>query len=108
MHANTMSSPYEADQKELINHAIRIYISASYRNKAITEMEVHAGGEDNATEKALTICRQTLDVINFFADIIYGRDTNVCVSLVGEGDEVVDASDEEKARESTKVCVLIK
>ena len=101
MHANTMSSPYEANQKELIKQAMHRDISAAYRNKAIIEVEVRTADEDNAEEKALTICRQTLDVINFFADIIYGRDTNACVSLVGEGGEIVEASDEERAAART-------
>ncbi len=57
-------------------------------SQTIVELEVEAGDDSNAGDKALAICRQSLDAINFFADILMGGGVNACVSIVGEGQQV--------------------
>jgi Apea-like HEPN len=75
-----------------------------FTGTTLIELEVRAGDEESAKEKAVTIARQTMDVMNFFSDLLYDRDIKACMALVGEGQEVADGIDE---RRSTKLTILM-
>ena len=64
-------------------------IDNNFLHKIISELEVQAGDNSNAEEKAIKECRKTIDVMNFFADIFASGGSKVCVSLLGEGNEVI-------------------
>jgi hypothetical protein len=69
------------------------------QSQVVAAVEVESGDDDNASFKALAICRDTLDVINFFADAMYGENMKACVSVVGEGQPVESQlTDEDKRK----------
>jgi hypothetical protein len=86
--------------KQQINDMLKTVLAST----TLIELQVRAGDEDSARERAVTIGRQTIDVINFFADIFFDRESKACIALVGEEHEVVDGRDE---RKSTKLAICV-
>jgi hypothetical protein len=68
----------------------------TFRGRAVAEVEVHAGDDGNAEDKAVSVCRQTIDAINFFADSLVDYKIHSCVSILGEGAEVVSILPEDE------------
>jgi hypothetical protein len=58
-----------------INHCLR--------HNTIASLEIQAGDETNAEEKAFRECTRTIDVINFFSDILSDKCLTAHVSLLG-------------------------
>jgi hypothetical protein len=88
MFANIMSLKNNEAQKEQMKQLLISDVDDYLSDKAIVEVEVHAGDHESALDKAFGICRQGLDVVNFFADLIVGKDLGACAALVGEGNSV--------------------
>jgi hypothetical protein len=78
----------ELSQKKAARKLFDKDISNGFRDKIVAQLEVHAGDDNHAEEKAYRECRRTVDVINFFSDIIVDRAVKTCVSLLGEGNPV--------------------
>jgi len=86
--AEEVDSAVAAEQKEALAKILTDRVDHNFRGNTIAELEVRAGDHDNAKEKGYRECRRTLDVINFYADILE-TSGNACVSLLGEGQQVI-------------------
>ena len=95
----------EESQRTLLEESLMGDIDNNFRNKAVIELEVQAGDDEHAEEKVITASRQVIDVINFFADILVGQGLRACVSLVGEGNEVMSVTPPEH---SLKMLILMR
>jgi hypothetical protein len=84
---------FENSEGDTIKQSVIDDISNHWCNKVIVRTEIKAGDDEHAEDKALTVCRNAIDAINFFADLLTSRDMKACVSLVGEGNEVVRPSE---------------
>jgi hypothetical protein len=94
----------EASRAKFRNH-ISDDINNSFRNNVIAELEILAGDDDNAEEKAVRECRRTIDAVNFFSDILVPRGRKACLSLLGEGNQTVHLARE---RERVKLMVMLR
>lgn len=70
-------------QKELLKDKALQDIDNHFYNRSILRLEVLAGDDYNAEEKAESIARQSIDVMNFFADLFASVGIKACISLVG-------------------------
>ena len=94
----------EASKKALRKHLVED-INNTFRNGVVGELVVQAGDDDNAEEKAVRECRRTIDTINFFSDIFASSGMRSCVSLLGDGNQVVSLVSK---KERTRLMVLMR
>ena len=95
----------EQSNKASFAKNMRYRISNCFRNNIVAELEVHAGDDDNAQEKAVRECRRTIDAINFFSDIFASSGAKACVTLLGEGNQVIRLT---RKREKTKLMIILR
>jgi hypothetical protein len=88
--ANIRSWKNEDAEKERYIELLKQSVQTWLGDKAIVAVEVQAGNAKSAEEKAIAICRQGIDVINFFSDLLVGVRMRACVSLDGEGYDVTN------------------
>jgi hypothetical protein len=105
MCANIMSLKNDEVQKELHKQVFIECMDTIFCKNAIIELEVRAGDYDGALEKAVIICRQAIDVINFFSDLLVSGGMKARLSLVGEGNEVVNLL---TPRDSIKMLIAMR